>query len=308
MAWVKMDDGYLFNAKVIAAGRDGRDLHFGCILFSARELTDGFIAEGALTVAAALVGVTEVGAALDRCLNATGGKSGEGLLVKVEGGYRIHDYLAYQPSREQVEKERKAARKRMSDLRGKRSGEVRANITRTSERTSLAPVTRNPELTPEPVEGVGLTTARTPAPARAVAASPSGPALLVNDPLYPPLVALFGPGDGQWDRYGDALQRLNAMKARPEEVPRRAERYPLVMPRDRDGTTCTLTLAALVKHWRACDPDKPIPERNGGGNGRGSHRVPGNADGKVIRAGQPIDHGRFAGAVRGVSPAQTGTG
>ena len=80
-----------------------------------------------------------------------------GLWDVTEGGWTIHDYLEFQPSKEKVEAERAAARKRMSDARsgGSSAGsstEVRANNARSS---------RNPDPTrPDPTR-TGVSTQQT---------------------------------------------------------------------------------------------------------------------------------------------------
>jgi hypothetical protein len=63
-----------------------------------------------------------------------------GLWKRVKGGHQFVDWLDDNPSKDQVLKEREAARKRMAALRSgeqrKRSGEVRPNKHRTGGRTS----------------------------------------------------------------------------------------------------------------------------------------------------------------------------
>lgn len=103
MPWVKFDDGYMMHPKVLRAGRDGRDLHQACIFYAARELTDGFIPAEAVPIIAAVAGIPDPAEALERCLNATGGRSGKGLIEPADGGYVVHDFLAYQPSRDHVQ-------------------------------------------------------------------------------------------------------------------------------------------------------------------------------------------------------------
>lgn len=56
-----------------------------------------------------------------------------GIWKRVKGGYQFVGWLDDNPSKEQVEKDREAARKRMAKLR---SGEVRPNKRRTRARTS----------------------------------------------------------------------------------------------------------------------------------------------------------------------------
>lgn len=70
MPWVRLDDGYLTNPKVLQAGRDGRDVHQACIFYCARELTDGFVPAGALPLIAVMAGVPDLQDAIGRCVAA----------------------------------------------------------------------------------------------------------------------------------------------------------------------------------------------------------------------------------------------
>ncbi len=94
MPWVKLDDAFFDNVKVIRAGRDARDLYLAGLCFCARQLTDGFIPEGQVPRLAADASV-EGGAALAAKLVDVG------LWTVADGGYEVHDYLVYNPSREQ---------------------------------------------------------------------------------------------------------------------------------------------------------------------------------------------------------------
>jgi hypothetical protein len=50
MPWVKLDDRFFTNPKVIGAGRDARDLYLAGLCYCAAELTDGFVPANAKRV------------------------------------------------------------------------------------------------------------------------------------------------------------------------------------------------------------------------------------------------------------------
>ena len=127
MPWAKLDDRFLTNPKVRSAGRDGLHLHIGAIVYAAGELTDGFIPETSLDLIASTVFVDKFRAAAEVLVNV-------GLWEMCESGWRIHDYLEYNPSRERILGEREAAKGRMQAVRANKprsSGEVRLPRTRT---------------------------------------------------------------------------------------------------------------------------------------------------------------------------------
>lgn len=104
MSWAKFDDNYSDNQKIAEAGPMAELLDMRAIIYSARMETDGRILDSALPrlgyripkyrqQAARLV---EVGR----------------WLVHPDGGYEIHDFLAFNPSKAEKEAERVAARTR----------------------------------------------------------------------------------------------------------------------------------------------------------------------------------------------------
>ena len=119
MTWVKLDDGFTEHPKVIQAGKLAAMLFVDGLCYSARQLTDGFIPNGALDrfgygrhLKEAVASLLEVG-----------------LWTPCEGGHQVHDYLDFQQSASSVKAERSAAKERMQRLR---SGKVRANNHRSS--------------------------------------------------------------------------------------------------------------------------------------------------------------------------------
>jgi len=115
MSWVKIDDQFFRHPKVLAAGRDARDLYLVGLTYCAQSLTDGFIPGAAMRVLAAEAEI-ETGPASAARLIAVG------LWEVVEGGYAVHNYLEYQPSKERVIETRDAR----ADA-GRRGGKQKAS-------------------------------------------------------------------------------------------------------------------------------------------------------------------------------------
>ena len=131
MPWVKIDEGMPDHEKVAPLSDKAFRSHIEAICYSARMLTDGRVTDGIARakswhrVADALVSA--------------------GLWEVTDGGWLIHDYLDFNPSREKVESDRAAARERMANARGNKGGtspDVQPNFARSS---------RNPSPTPIPV-------------------------------------------------------------------------------------------------------------------------------------------------------------
>jgi hypothetical protein len=121
MAWVRLDDAFPEHPKVIEVGGDAAWLHVCALAYCNRNLTDGKITEGALP----RLSDRRHPAKLARLLVAVG------LWDETDGGWVIHDYLDFQPSKAKVDAERRAARERMANNRN-RSNNVRPNIDRSS--------------------------------------------------------------------------------------------------------------------------------------------------------------------------------
>jgi hypothetical protein len=121
MAWFKLDDGFFHHPKVVQAGRDARDLWLAAGCYCAKELTDGVVPAACLPLLAAEAQVSGPGKLAARLVVA-------GLFEERDGGYAIHDYLAYNPSRATVLAERarvNEVRAAAGRLGGLRSGAVR---------------------------------------------------------------------------------------------------------------------------------------------------------------------------------------
>jgi len=122
MTWVRIDEGFPEHPKVIAAGPIASWLHVCALAYCNRQLTDGVITTAVLARLSDGRRNTAHAAALVEA----------GLWEVIDGGWLIHDFLHYQPSRAKVESERAAARERMANNR-RSSQDVRANNDRSSE-------------------------------------------------------------------------------------------------------------------------------------------------------------------------------
>lgn len=116
MGWAKFDDGFTEHPKVVAAGPWGELLAMRGVIYAARYETDGFIPSGQLPRLS--VGIPAVKRRVSELISV-------GLWEETDGGWLIHDFLDYHPSKAEREEERQAARERMRN--------VRANKTRTSD-------------------------------------------------------------------------------------------------------------------------------------------------------------------------------
>ncbi|MFC5184392.1 hypothetical protein [Actinomadura harenae] len=133
MTWFKVDDTLAFHRKVVAAGNAAMGLWVRAGSWSAQQLTDGFVPKH-MVASLGTRGQAEKLVAV-------------GLWEHAEGGYVFHGWNERQPTRQQVEQEREAARERM---RRRRTGsdDVRANTDRTNEGT---PPVENLGKTPDAV-------------------------------------------------------------------------------------------------------------------------------------------------------------
>lgn len=99
MTWVRLDDQFPEHPKVLRVGADAAWLHVSALCYCARQLTDGFVPDGAIGRLAEVKKPVDLAARL----------VGAGLWAVADGGWQINDYLAYNPSREKVLADRNAA-------------------------------------------------------------------------------------------------------------------------------------------------------------------------------------------------------
>lgn len=114
MTWTKIDDQFYDHPKVVAAGPLGVALFVCGLSYCSRHLTDGFIST---TQVRRLIDIDNPRDVAEKLVAV-------GLWERRDGGYQVHDYLEYNPSRAKVEAIRQV---RMEAGRegGLRSGEAR---------------------------------------------------------------------------------------------------------------------------------------------------------------------------------------
>lgn len=112
MAWVRLDDQYPEHPKVTAAGHLAGWLDVCAMAYCNRQLTDGFVAKSMVprlsTVPAPMKRAAELVAA--------------GRWTEVDGGFQIHDYLAYQKTADQIRRDRDGAAERQAKFRSRHAG------------------------------------------------------------------------------------------------------------------------------------------------------------------------------------------
>jgi len=118
MPWSKIDDQFYDHPKIVAAGPLGIALFVCGLSYCSRHLTDGFIATAQVR---RLIDIDNPEDVAEKLIAV-------GLWERRDGGYQVHDYLEYNPSRARVEATR-LARAEAGHEGGLRSGEARRKQT-----------------------------------------------------------------------------------------------------------------------------------------------------------------------------------
>jgi len=138
MGWAKFDDQFTDHPKVQAAGPMAELLAMRAVVYCARYETDGLIRESVLP--RLTVGITSPKRQISALIR-------EGLWEETDGGWLVHDFLDYHPSRAEKDQERQAARERMANVRankGRTKPEVRGEQQANTDRSSGYPVPSRP--------------------------------------------------------------------------------------------------------------------------------------------------------------------
>lgn len=158
MAWVRLDDRFPHNPKVLKAGPLGLAMQVAAICYCNQHLTDGFLPSQAASHLLDFSGLAMrcwdngiVGGGVDADWRVVVQDLVEARLwVECEGGWRIHDYLEYQPSKSQVLQARSQNANRQAKWRNAVSNTV-------SNTVSNGPVTpapsKNPSKNKKDIEG-----------------------------------------------------------------------------------------------------------------------------------------------------------
>jgi hypothetical protein len=124
---LKIYDEFLEDHTICELSDRGYRLHVSALLYCARNLTDGEITERAVKVLQVILGFNVkryIGELVEAQLWISGGND----------GYRIRNYLEFNPSASLVKAEKSAARERMRKLREKRAGDGERSDERAGER------------------------------------------------------------------------------------------------------------------------------------------------------------------------------
>ncbi|MEH0417873.1 hypothetical protein [Streptomyces sp. B21-083] len=112
MPWVKLDDRFPSHRKIALLSDRAFRLHISAICWCAENLTDGRISDRELALVAHVRGIKATAKQLEDA----------GVWDRTEDGWEIHDFLDYNPSREQVLVERKKNAERQEKFRRRKNG------------------------------------------------------------------------------------------------------------------------------------------------------------------------------------------
>lgn len=129
MGWVRLDDAFTEHPKYLQIGPLGGYLSIAAIAWANRNLTDGFIPHGQVGRLVNFTGFAHhmwMGELMGGGDDAHAADLADelvavGLWEEVEGGYRIHDYHDWQPTRTKILAARDDARKRQQKSRAPRN-------------------------------------------------------------------------------------------------------------------------------------------------------------------------------------------
>jgi len=147
MPWAKLDDQFFFNRKVTQCDGYARSFHVAGIVYCSGQLTDGFVPKAAVTLVFGMTGFDFDKQMLEQVLEQL---LDTGLWERCNGGYQIHDYLEYNPTREEAIATRDA-RAEAGRRGGKASAERReANAQANSQQMLKQNPTPSPSPSPSP--------------------------------------------------------------------------------------------------------------------------------------------------------------
>jgi 5-methylcytosine-specific restriction endonuclease McrA len=121
MSWLRIDDGFAENPKIADLADRTFRLHVVALCYCARNLTDGRITKRGLKIVSAIIGAARVGPNVAQLEDA-------GLWLPTDDGWKIKDFLEYNPTAEKVKMERVQARQRMAKHRSKERGNVTETV------------------------------------------------------------------------------------------------------------------------------------------------------------------------------------
>jgi len=113
VVWVKLDDGFVENEKVMGLHDRAFRLHVAAMCYSARNLTDGLITERSERIIGAILNV-QTRRWVKELVAAK-------LWTPVSGGHVINDYLEYNPAADEVKAARRRNAERQASSRRRRA-------------------------------------------------------------------------------------------------------------------------------------------------------------------------------------------
>jgi hypothetical protein len=234
MPWVKFADDYLTNGKVKELDAYARLLDLCSILYSARELRDGEMSVTDVQTVATLAHVRHWKTAADQLVRV--GR----WLRNADGSYSIHDYLLYQPTREQVLAQRAADRQRK-----------RAGVTKRWSESGRNPDSPGPGPGPAGpgasyVEAPSRARAPNAAPQRRAPTAPGEPAALRAEQQQCPLCPEVFPNNAALRDHVDNSPR-HKVRPEPETFGRKRDLAPEVTEQP---VTTELPADLLAEHER----------------------------------------------------------
>jgi hypothetical protein len=154
LSWIRLDDAFGDHPKVVSVGKTALAVHLWGLCYCSRQLTDGFVPLGVLSGCPWVSKRSALQGALRRL-------EGAGLWKAEDGGYRIHDYLEYNPDAASVREKRRrnAERQARHRERQKHSRNDRRNALRAKD------VTHPPTPPPKGGENGAAPLGRAPVPA-----------------------------------------------------------------------------------------------------------------------------------------------
>ena len=138
MTWIRLEDTFFTNKKILLLTPEAKLLHLEAICYSSQHLTDGVIPVQVLIY----LRIKQHQRAIKRLIDA-------GLWsIKSKDEYQIVNYLEYQTSKEQVEKVKQATKNRVEAHRKRKAGN--ADVTPLQEQCNADVTLSEPEPQTEP--------------------------------------------------------------------------------------------------------------------------------------------------------------
>lgn len=171
MSWSKFDDQFYLNPKNAAMDRDEQDLYFASIIYANGQLTDGFIPAGVLMMLCIWAKIEFEANAQASAQAIANHLIEHGYWENAKGGFQIHDFLDWNPSRAEILALREA-RSEAGKRGGQKSARKRAEDQASAQAQDQASAQANSEQNPTPSQYLFNTSSTTTAPPAAFSLDP----------------------------------------------------------------------------------------------------------------------------------------